>query len=110
MPHATLPRVELTGRFTRNYSDREGLKYAVLSSGERAVGKVDKAMGSDCEVPIPFDVQGSVAKSTHAGLPWLRHLRRECKRSVHFWPFDGWGIPEGSSVVAEIYPSLWTRR
>ena len=78
--------------------------------GRSEVGKVDKAMGSDCEVPIPFDVQGSVAKSTHAGLPWLRHLRRECKRSVHFWPFDGWGIPEGSSVVAEIYPSLWTRR
>ena len=79
---------------------------AIWEPGERAsgrseVGKVDKAMGSDCEVPIPFDVQGSVAKSTHAGLPWLRHLRRECKRSVHFWPFDG-GIPEGSSVVAEI--------
>ena len=33
-----------------------------------------------------------------------------CKRPIHFWPFDGWEIPEGKSVVAEVYPSLWTRR
>ena len=57
-----------------------------------------------------FDVQGSVAKSTHTGIPWLRYLRRECNRQIHFWPFDGWDIPEGSSVVAEAYPSLWMRR
>jgi len=57
-----------------------------------------------------FDVQGSVAKSTFAGLPWLLYLRSWCKRPIHFWPFDGWEIPEGKSVVAEVYPSLWTRR
>ena len=57
-----------------------------------------------------FRVQGEVATSTHAGLPWLLHLRNQCKRLIHFWPFDGWDIPEGSSVVAEVYPSLWTRR
>jgi hypothetical protein len=57
-----------------------------------------------------FDVQGSVAKSTFAGLPWLLYLRSWCKRPVHFWPFDGWEIPEGKSVVAEVYPSLWIRR
>jgi hypothetical protein len=57
-----------------------------------------------------FDVQGSVAKSTHAGLPWLLYLRNWCKRPIHFWPFDGWEVPEGKSVVAEVYPSLWTRR
>jgi hypothetical protein len=37
-------------------------------------------------------------------------LRSWCKRPIHFWPFDGWEIPEGKSVVAEVYPSLWTRR
>src|ERR1035437_9454697 len=57
-----------------------------------------------------FDVQGSVAKSTFAGLPWLLYLRKQCKRPVHFWPFDGWVVPEGKSVVAEVYPSLWMRR
>lgn len=56
-----------------------------------------------------FDVPGSVAKSTHSGLPWLLYLRRRARLSVHFWPFDGWTLPAGKSVVAEIYPSLWSR-
>jgi len=56
-----------------------------------------------------FDVQGSVAKSTHAGLPWLLHLRRQLGQRVHFWPFDGWTTPADRSVVAEIYPSLSSR-
>jgi hypothetical protein len=55
-----------------------------------------------------FDVQGSVAKSTHAGLPWLRYIRLRAP-SVHFWPFDGWDIAAGRSAVAEVYPSLWSR-
>jgi hypothetical protein len=56
-----------------------------------------------------FDVQGSVAKSTHAGLPWLRYLRRTLGERVHFWPFDGWRIPPGRSALAEVYPALWKR-
>ena len=28
---------------------------------------------------------------------------------VHFWPFDGWEIPAGRSVIAEVYPALWSR-
>jgi hypothetical protein len=56
-----------------------------------------------------FDVPGSVAKSTHAGLPWLRYLRYRLEGRVHFWPFDGWEIPTGSSVLAEVYPSLWRK-
>jgi len=55
-----------------------------------------------------FDVQGSVAKSTHAGLPWLRYLRQQARGRAHFWPFDGWEVPSGCSVVAEVYPSLWS--
>ena len=54
-----------------------------------------------------FDVPGSVAKSTHAGLPWIRYLRKQVGNRVHFWPFDGWKIPPERSVVAEVYPSLW---
>jgi len=56
-----------------------------------------------------IDVPGSVAKSTHAGLPWLRYIREQVGNRVHFWPFDGWEIPAGRSVVAEVYPSLWSR-
>ena len=57
-----------------------------------------------------FDVQGQVAKSTHAGLPWLRYLRTKGEGRVHFWPFDGWEIPQTRSVIAEVYPSLWMKR
>lgn len=56
-----------------------------------------------------FDVQGSVAKSTHSGIPWLRHLRQQFGKRVHFWPFDGWDIPAGKSVVFEAYPALYKR-
>ena len=38
-----------------------------------------------------FDVQGQVAKSTHAGIPWLLYLKRQSHGRVHFWPFDGTG-------------------
>ena len=56
-----------------------------------------------------FDVQGSVAKSTHAGIPWLRYIRHRLGKQVHFWPFDGWEIPAGQSAIAEVYPALWSR-
>ena len=56
-----------------------------------------------------FDVPGSVAKSTHAGIPWLQYIRRNVDDRVHFWPFDGWDIPKTRSVIAEVYPSLWSR-
>ena len=55
-----------------------------------------------------FDMPGSVAKSTHAGLPWLRHIRLHAGDHVHFWPFDGWAIPVGRSVVVEVCPCLWS--
>jgi len=55
-----------------------------------------------------FDVPGSVAKSTHAGLPWLARLRRAHASDLHVWPFDGWQIPHGRSAIAEVYPSLWS--
>jgi hypothetical protein len=54
-----------------------------------------------------FNVQGSVAKSTHSGLPWLRYIRS--RTNAHFWPFDGWQIPSGRSAVAEVYPALWSK-
>ncbi len=55
-----------------------------------------------------FDVQGSVAKSTHAGIPWLRFIRQKLGARVHFWPFDGWDVPAGRSAIAEVYPRMWS--
>jgi hypothetical protein len=48
--------------------------------------------------------------STHAGIPWLHWLRREGADRIHFWPFDGFAVPPGKSVVAEVYPRLFRRR
>jgi len=53
-----------------------------------------------------FNAQGTVAHSTHAGLPWLRYIRRQTT-GVHFWPFDGWAVLRGHSVVTEVYPAIW---
>lgn len=55
-----------------------------------------------------FGVEGEVASSTHAGLPFLRELRHAMK-NVHFWPFDGWKIPAGMSCIAEAYPTLYRK-
>jgi hypothetical protein len=54
-----------------------------------------------------FDFKGSVAKSTHAGLPWLRFLRQQLDEKIHFWPFDGWQIPMDRSTIAEAFPTLY---
>ena len=59
-----------------------------------------------------FSVPGSVASSTHAGIPWLRWLRRHpaLQNRLHFWPFDGW-IPElHTHVISEVYPSIWNKQ
>ena len=64
---------------------------------------------SSAKSVFQFDVQGSVSKSTHAGLPLLRKLRQNHPQ-LHFWPYDGWQIPAGRSVVAEVYPSIFRKR
>jgi len=57
-----------------------------------------------------FDCQGSVAKSTHSGLPWLLFLREKLGSHLHFWPFDGFTVPSGRSAVVEAYPALYKHR
>ncbi|MCD8481863.1 MAG: hypothetical protein LR015_03820 [Verrucomicrobia bacterium] len=56
-----------------------------------------------------FDVPGSVAKSTHTGLPWLLQMRRDLLAKIQFWPFDGWELASAQSVLFEAYPSLYRR-
>jgi len=89
---------------------RDGLRgNGAARSGNRRWRRVTEMRAGAAKSVFHFDVQGSVAKSTHAGLPWLRYLRRQVGERVHFWPFDGWTVPPGRSVVAEVYPSLWSR-
>lgn len=88
--------------------DPSGL--ALKRTGERSWLRLTERWTPAAKSVFGFGVNGEVATSTHAGLPWLLYLRKHCKRPVHFWPFDGWDIPEGRSVVAEAYPALWMRR
>lgn len=65
---------------------------------------------SSAKSVFQFDVQGSVAKSTHAGIPWLHWLRAEAGDQLHIWPFDGWQVPAGKAVLVEVYPSIFRHR
>ena len=90
--------------FVRNGSVGNG----AARGGKRRWRRLTEERAGSAKSVFHFDVQGQVAKSTHAGIPWLRYLRRELGDQVHFWPFDGWDIPNGRSAVAEVYPSLWS--
>jgi len=57
-----------------------------------------------------FRALGSVAKSAHAGIPWLRFIRQRLGERVHFWPFDGWEVPAGRSAIAEVCSRMWAGR
>jgi hypothetical protein len=90
---------------------REGMcgKGALRQGNPRWRRLVEVWIGS-AKTVFHFDILGSVAKSTHAGLPWLRFLRHQLGNRVHFWPFDGWQVEPGKSVIAEVYPPLWNKR
>lgn len=79
-------------------------------SGNARWRRVTEVRSGGAKSVFHFDVPGSVAKSTFAGLPWLRRIRRALPGRVHAWPFDGWSIPDGRSVIAEAYPTLWRDR
>jgi hypothetical protein len=80
-----------------------------LRQGDPKWFRVTEKMSRSAKSVFRFGVNGEVAKSTHSGLPWLRFIRQQCAGRVHIWPFDGWAVPVGMSVVAEVYPRLWSR-
>lgn len=89
---------------------RDGLLgHGAARTGDRRWRRLTEIRAGTAKSVFHFDVQGSVAKSTHSGIPWLRFIRKQLGPKVHFWPFDGWSIPPGKSVIAEVYPSLWSR-
>ena len=79
-------------------------------SGESTWRRLTDHCSGTAKSVFHFNVQGSVAHSTYAGIPWLRYVRKELGDGVHFWPFDGWDIEKGKSVIAEVYPSIWRGR
>ncbi|MBI1395843.1 MAG: hypothetical protein GC151_07670 [Betaproteobacteria bacterium] len=102
--------------FARHWpTDEPGRRVDHLRAGATRTGtaselRLCERWTSSAKSVFQFDMQGSVAKSTHAGLPWLRWLRESCGDRLFFWPFDGWLPPPGMSVIAEVYPSLFRNR
>ena len=101
-----------TGRPTRITPMSISCATASLGNGAARMGnarwrRLTEERAGGAKSVFHFDVQGSVAKSTHAGIPWLRFIRQQLGARVHFWPFDGWDIPAGRSAIAEVYPALW---
>ena len=102
--------------FMRNWPTHEEYTYVDFlrddnpRTGDSSELRLCEKWTATAKSAFQFDMQGSVAKSTHAGLPWLLWLRQATTARVHFWPFDGWDVPEGRSVIAEAYPALYKRR
>lgn len=81
-----------------------------LRVGGRDEFRLCERWTSSAKSVFQFDVQGSVAKATHAGIPWLKRIREGARPHVHIWPFDGWEIPADRAVIAEVYPSIFRNR
>jgi hypothetical protein len=89
---------------------REGVTgKGAARSGDSRWRRLTELRARTAKSVFQFDMQGSVAKSTHAGLPWLRYIRQHVRNRVHFWPFEGWSLPSARSVIAEVYPALWSK-
>lgn len=79
-----------------------------LRAGDARWRRTVEVLAGGAKSVFHFGVPGSVAKSTHAGLPWLKSMRNQLQDRLHVWPFDGWMPPAGSSMIAEVYPALWS--
>jgi hypothetical protein len=96
---------------------RDGIRgEGAARTGDRKWRRLTELRARTPKSVFHFDVPGSVATSTHAGLPWLFYLwqnrakaERAGGRRIHFWPFDGWTPSANSSVIAEAYPALWNK-
>lgn len=90
----------------------ESLRRGNKRSGDSKEFRLSEDWTTSAKSVFRFDVQGAVAKSSHAGIPWLKFLRRhpDLTDKIHFWPFDEFEIPPGKSVIAEVYPAMFKKR
>ena len=93
----------LLDRFVARFpADIPGATVRALRAGAGAWGdarwrrECDRAAGA--KSIFHFDVPGSVATSTHAGLAFVHRLRARHRDRLHVWPFDG-AIPPANRHV-----------
>ena len=96
----------------KDYTTVESLRKNNERTGKSDEFRLTENWTSSTKSVFQFSVQGQVAMSSHAGIPWLRFLRNhpDLLGKVHFWPFDGFTIPRRSSVIVEVYPAIFRRR
>jgi len=99
--------------FASKYPTHEEAVQNLLDDGRLPVGdpgqmRLTEAWTPSAKSVFKFRGQGTVAYATHAGIPWLKYLTENVR--VHFWPFDGFDVPKGVSVVAEVYPAMFKMR
>ena len=90
----------------------EALRKANKRTGKHTEFRLTENWAASTQSVFKLDGAGTVGKSTHCGIPWLRFIRRHTddRSRPHFWPFDGFDLPPNRSVIAEIFPSLFRRR
>jgi hypothetical protein len=90
----------------------ESFRRSNIPTGKPTEFRLTEKWTTSAKSVFRFDINGQVAKSTHAGIPWLRYIRRNADPTnrPHFWPFDGFEITPQKSVIVEIFPSLFRKR
>ena len=93
-------------------SSVEALRMGNKRTGTHTEFRLSENWTPSVQSVFKLDGAGTVGKSTHCGIPWLRYIRRniDSTKKPHFWPFDGFEIPPNRSVVTEIFPSLFRKR
>jgi hypothetical protein len=69
-----MPPISFVAQFSLTRSSRTRLTCSAISL---------ISLASSARSVFQFDVQGSVAKSTHAAIPWLKRIREAAGERVH---------------------------
>lgn len=98
-------------------TDQDDSSVESLRKGNKRTGlhkefRLTENWTSSAQSVFKLDGAGTVGKSTHCGIPWIRFLRRNANYShpPHFWPFDGFEISPNKSAIVEVFPSIFRRR
>ena len=88
------------------------LREGYARTGDRREFWLTEQWTAGAESVFQFDAPGQVATAMHAGIPWLLELRcqPQLRSRVHFWPFNGFDVPGGKSMIAEMHPAVFRNR
>jgi hypothetical protein len=86
---------------------RRSLRNATARAGNSRWRRITELRGRAKSV-FHFDVPGSVAKSTHAGIPWLRYLRIRTRDRAHLLESATGQISGDRGISGLVEPQLPT--